>query len=146
MIDKKHVGMELPAVVWAIERGRLLAFANAIGEKRPEYVDDAAARAAGHRGLLAPPTFWFAAQFDAGTLMQMLAALEVPIQRILHGEQSFTYHAQVCAGDVLTLKSTVADIVEKKGGTMELITTRTTVTNQLGQAVGDISSVLVARN
>jgi acyl dehydratase len=146
MIDKKHVGMELPTVVWPVERGRLLAFANAIGERRPEYIDDAEARAAGHRGLLAPPTFWFAAQFDAGTLTQMLAALDLPIQRILHGEQSFIYGALVCAGDVLTLKSKVADIVEKKGGKMELITTRTTVTNQLGQAVGEISSVLVARN
>lgn len=146
MIDKKHIGMELPPVVWPVERGRLLAFANAIGEKRPEYIDDAAARAAGHRGLLAPPTFWFAAQFDADTLMQMLNAMDVPIERILHGEQSFTYGAAVCAGDVLTLKSKVADIVEKKGGKMELITNRMTVTNQLGQAVGEISVLLVARN
>jgi hypothetical protein len=55
MIDKKHVGMQLPTVVWPVERGRLLAFANAIGEKRPEYVEDVAARAVGHRGLLARP-------------------------------------------------------------------------------------------
>jgi acyl dehydratase len=146
MIDKKHISMELPTVVWPVERGRLLAFAKAIGEQRPEYVDDAAARAAGHRGLLAPPTFWFGAQFDAGTLTQMLAALEVPIERVLHGEQSFTYGAPVCAGDVLTLQSRVADIVDKKGGKMELITQRTTVTNQRGEAVGEISAVLVVRN
>jgi len=146
MIDKKHIGLELPTVVWPVERGRLLAFAKAIGEQRPEYIDDAAARAAGYRGLLAPPTFGFGAGCDAGTLMQMLAALEVPIERILHGEQSFTYGAPVCAGDVLTLKSKVADIVEKKGGKMELITHRTTVTNQRGEAVGEMSSVLVVRN
>jgi acyl dehydratase len=146
VIDKKHIGMALPSVVWPVERGRLLAFANAIGETRPEYIDDAAARAAGHRGLLAPPTFWFGAAFDAGTIMQTLAALGVPIERILHGEQSFTYGAAVCAGDVLTLKSKVADIVDKKGGKMELITQRMTVTNQNGEAVGEVSSVLVVRN
>lgn len=146
MIDKKHIGMQLSTVVWPVERGRLLAFANAIGETRPEYIDEAAARAAGHRGLLAPPTFWFGAGFDAGTLMQMLAALEVPIERILHGEQSFTYGVPVCAGDVLTLTSKVADIVEKKGGKMELITQLTTVANQRGEAVGAMSSVLVVRN
>lgn len=146
MIDKKHIGMELPTVVWPVERGRLLAFANAIGEQRPEYVDDIAARAAGYRGLLAPPTFWFAPQFDAGTVMQMLAKLGVPIERLLHGEQSFAYGAPICAGDVLTLKSTVADIVEKKGGKMEIITHRTTVTNQRDEAVGEMTSVLVVRN
>lgn len=146
MIDKKHIGMEFPPFVWQVERGRLLAFANAIGEKRPEYIDDAAALAAGHRGLIAPPTFCFAAQFDGGTITRMLDTLGVPIARILHGEQSFTYGAPVCAGDVLTLRSKIADIVEKKGGKMEVITQRTTVTNQLGQAVCEISSVIVARN
>lgn len=146
MIDKKHIGMELPTVVWPVERGRLLAFANAIGEQRPEYIDEAAARAAGYRGLLAPPTLLLAPQFDADTVMLMLATLGVPIERLLHGEQSFTYSAPVCAGDVLTLKSKVADIVDKKGGKMELITHRTTVTNQRGETVGEMSSVLVVRN
>lgn len=146
MIDRKHIGMELPTVVWPVERGRLLAFANAIGETRPEYTDDAAARAAGYRGLLAPPTFWFAAAFDSGMIQGMLDALKVPIARVLHGEQSFTYAAPVYAGDVLTLRSKVADIVEKKGGKMELVTQRISVTNQLNEAVGEISSVLVVRN
>jgi len=78
--------------------------------------------------------------------MLMLAALDVPIERLLHGEQSFTYSTPVCAGDVLTLKAKVADIVDKKGGAMELITHRTTVTNQRGETVGEMSSVLVVRN
>lgn len=146
MIDKKYIGMELPTVVWPVERGRLLAFANAIGETRPEYTNEAAARDAGYRALLAPPTFWFAAAFDAGTITGMLAEMGVPIERILHGEQSFTYGAPVCAGDVLTLKAKVADIVEKKGGKMELITQRCTVTNQLSEMVGEISAILVVRN
>ena len=46
MIDRSHVGLELPVVHWPVEKGRLLAFARAIGETRPEYTDEAAAIAA----------------------------------------------------------------------------------------------------
>lgn len=146
MIDRKHIGFELPAVCWPVERGRLLAFAKAIGEQRPEYVDEACARAAGFRGLLAPPTFLFSAGLDTGALDAILNVLEVPISAILHGEQSFTYLAQVFAGDVLSVKTGIADIAAKKGGAMEVITQRTTATNQLGELVAETTSVIVARS
>lgn len=146
MIDRKHIGLELPTVEWPVEKGRLLAFARAIGETRPECVDEAAAHEAGHPSLLAPPTFWFGAELDAGGVTTMFEILEVPIARVLHGEQSFTYHAPVYAGDVLTVKSRVADVVEKKGGKMEFVTKQTSVTNQRGERVGEMRSVIVVRN
>ena len=37
MIDRCHLGLQLPVVHWPVEKGRLLAFARAIGETRPEY-------------------------------------------------------------------------------------------------------------
>ncbi|AMO24413.1 MaoC family dehydratase N-terminal domain-containing protein [Ramlibacter solisilvae] len=146
MIDKKHIGLELPAVNWPVERGRVMAFARAIGDTRPECLDDSAARDAGYRGLVAPPTFWFGAWADGGTLELMLSKLDVPIARILHGEQSFTYGAPVCAGDVLTIKTRITDIVDKKGGKMEFVTQRSTITNQLGDTVGEMTAVIVARS
>lgn len=146
MIDRKHIGLELPTVEWPVEKGRLLAFARAIGETRPECVDEAAAHEAGHPSLLAPPTFWFGAELDAGGVTTMFEILEVPIARVLHGEQSFTYHAPVYVGDVLTVKSRVADVVEKKGGKMEFVTKQTSVTNQRGERVGEMRSVIVVRN
>jgi acyl dehydratase len=146
MIDTKYIGMKLPTVTWMVEKGRLLAFAKAIGETRPEYVDEAAAQAAGYPSLLAPSTFCFSGEMDAGTIEGMLDTLGVPIARILHGEQSFDYLRPVCAGDVLTMSSTIDSIVGSKGGKMELVTKRTTVTNQHGEHVGDMKSVVVVIN
>ena len=90
MIARSHLGMQLPVVHWPVEKGRLLAFARAIGETRPEYTDEAAAMAAGHPSLLAPPTLYFGAELDAGTIQALMETLGVPIDRVLHGEQSFT--------------------------------------------------------
>lgn len=146
MIDKSHIGLQLPVVEWPVERGRLLAFAKAIGETRPEYIDEEAARAAGHPSLLMPPTLIFGAELDAGTLQAMLARLGVPIARVLHGEQAFTYFAPAHAGDTLRLESRITDISDKKGGKMELVTKLTTVTNQRGEQVCETRSVIVVLN
>ena len=45
MIDTKHIGLELPAATFEVEKGRLRFFAEATGETRPEYLDEQAARA-----------------------------------------------------------------------------------------------------
>ena len=60
----------------------------------------------------------------------MLEALNMDLPKILHGEQKFIYHAPVVVGDVLTFRSEIADVVQKKGGAMTLITVTTKVTNQ----------------
>ncbi len=146
MIDKSFIGYVLPKAVWEVEKGRLRAFARAVGETRPEYVDEAAARAAGHPSLLAPPTIAFSADLDSGSTPRLLETLSVNIANVLHGEQSFTYHRPVHAGDVLTLEARVTDIVDKKGGAMEFVTKETTVTNQRGERVAEMRAVVVVRN
>ena len=97
MIDKKWIGYELPASVLPIERSRLKFFAKAIGETNPVYTDPSAARDAGYPDLPAPPTFLFAAESDSGTSMALLADLQIPITKLLHGEQSFTYYRPTSA-------------------------------------------------
>ena len=70
MIDRTWIGQELPESVLPIERTRLQFFAKATGETRAEYLDVAAARAAGYADLPAPPTFLFAAELDSGVSNQ----------------------------------------------------------------------------
>lgn len=146
MIDTRYIGRQLPTLTFEVEKGRLRFFAQAIGETRPEYIDEAAAQAVGYRSLPAPPTFLFAAELDAGSLNSLLDELEVPIERILHGEQSFRYYVPVCAGDFLTAESHIADIYAKKGGAFEFIVKDTVLTNQQGAKVLDARSVIVVRN
>ena len=146
MIDRKWVGHAFPTVTWEIEKGRLRAFANAIGDLRPECHEEQAARAAGYRSLLAPPTLINSGPLDHGSTDLLLATIGVNIANILHGEQSFRYHAPVCAGDVLSYESTIADIAVKKNGAMELVTQETFIGNQLGSRVGHMRRVIVVMN
>jgi hypothetical protein len=99
MIDRKWIGYETPASELALDRTRLRFFAKAIGETDPIYTDPAAARTAGYADLPAPPTFLFAAELDSGAIDTLLGQLDIPLRKLLHGEQSFTYHRAACAGD-----------------------------------------------
>ena len=146
MIDRRHIGKLLRPAVLDIERGRLRFFAQAIGESDPIYTDQAAARAAGYPDLPAPPTFLFAAELDGQSITAMLDDLGVALNRILHGEQQFTYLTPVCAGDTVTVASRVSDIYAKKGGALEFIVKDSTVTNQFGVKVAEMRSVIVVRN
>ncbi len=146
MIDKKWIGHRFPSVQWEVEKGRLRFFAKAMGETRPEYIDEAAAKAAGYPSLLAPPTIFFSGPLDNGSIEGMLDLMSININNILHGEQGYTYHAPVFAGDVLTFDEQVTDIVSKKGGALELVTREARVTNQRGELVAVARNVVAVIN
>jgi len=146
MIDKKWIGHQLPPSELLIERGRLQFFARSIGETDPMYTDLAAARAAGYPDLPAPPTFLFAAELESGAVTSLLETLELPIQKILHGEQGFTYLKPVCAGERVTVRSKIADIYDKKGGALEFVLKSSEVRNSSGELVAELRSLLVCRN
>ena len=146
MIDKKWIGHELGASVLPIERSRLQFFARSIGETDPVYTDTAAARDAGYPDLPAPPTFLFAAELDSGAAFTLIEDLQIPIAKLLHGEQSFTYHRPACAGDTVTVRSTISDIYDKKNGALEFVVKTWRAVNQRNELVAEMRSVLVCRN
>jgi acyl dehydratase len=146
MIDRKHIGYTPPPILWDVEKGRIAFFAKVVGLSDPIHTDDAAAKAAGYRGIVAPPTFIFGAAGDSGETMQLIERLDIDLGKVLHGEQRFDYHAPVCAGDTLRFQSKVSDIYYKKGGALEFVVNDTSVTNQLGEQVADLHSVIVVRH
>lgn len=146
MIDKKWIGHELPASVLPIERTRLQFFAKAIGETDPVYTDAAAARDAGYPDLPAPPTFLFAAELDSGASGRMLDDLQIPLSKLLHGEQSFSYHKAACVGDTVTVRSTISDIYDKKNGALEFVVKTSRATNQRDELVAELRTVIVCRH
>lgn len=145
MIDKKHIGRQLPTFLATAEAGQLRFFAKAIGETNPVYFDEQAARDAGYPGLPLPPTFLFSLEFQIPS-NAWRDELGIVTARILHGEESFRYHRMAYAGDTLRFEVRIADIYDKKGGALEFVVRETRVTNQHGEHVADLRSVLVQRN
>jgi acyl dehydratase len=146
MIDRKWIGHELPPSRLTLDRNRLQYFAKATGQTDPVYSDVEAARAAGYADIPAPPTFLIAIELDSGAADRLLADLQIPLAKLLHGEQGFTCHRVACAGDTVTVRSTVTDIYDKKGGALEFIVRKTAVSNAQGEAVAELRCVTVYRN
>ncbi len=119
-LDTQHIGHRFAPYSVDVEKGRLKFFAKAIGQTDPVYSDEAAARAAGHPAL--------------------------PVPKVLHGEQRFSYHAMAFAGDTLTFEQRIADIYAKKGGLLEFVVRETRVTNQHGQHIADLNGITVVRH
>ncbi|MBI5276511.1 MAG: MaoC family dehydratase N-terminal domain-containing protein [Burkholderiales bacterium] len=146
MIDRRHIGHELPAFTVAVERGRLRFFARATGQADPVYTDEAAAQAAGHASLPVPPTFLFCLEMESPNPAAIRELLDIDYRRILHGEQGFTYHRLAHAGDTLTFRQRIEDIYDKKNGALEFVVRRTQVSNQRHEPVADLRCVTVVRH
>jgi len=147
MIDRAFIGLTSEPREIDVEKGQLRFFAKATGESNPIYFDETAAQAAGHPTIPAPPTFAFSLAMGAPAKRgDLLGDLGVDMARILHGEQAFTHHRIIYAGDRITLVTRTSDIYEKKGGALEFVVQDTTLTNQRGELCVEMRGVTVVRN
>src|SRR6218665_260596 len=137
MLDRNLIGHSFGKRSLVVEEGAVRSYAQAIGETDATCFDPSAARAAGHRALRVPPTFLSCLE---GRLFPTRALLElagIDLKRLLHAEQSYDYHAQAYAGDILTY--------DKKGGALEFLVKQTRVSNQDGAHIADLRAALVQR-
>lgn len=146
MIDRKFIGLESEERFADVEKGQLRLFAKATGERNPIYFDEEAAKAAGYPAMPAPPTFAFCLASLAPQTGGSLRDMNVPIEKVLHGEQHFTYHRPIFAGDRIRIKSKVLDIYDKKGGALEFVVTETTSRNQKDELCVSSRTIAVVRN
>ena len=146
MIDRSYIGQKRKPLTVAVEPFQLRLFAKAIGETNPIYLEEEAAKKAGYRNTLAPPTFANSLSLSQPDPFGHWPAMGIELAKVLHGEQKFEYFAPICAGDTITLQDEITDIYDKKDGAMEFMVTETTVKNQDGELVGKMTSVLVQRH
>lgn len=147
MVDRKFIGVVSEPRTVEVEKGQLKFFAKATSESNPIYFDEAAAKRAGHRALPAPLTFMFCLASAAPAKRgDVLTDMGVDEGRLLHGEQSFTHHAPIYAGDTITLVTETKDIYSKKGGALDFIVQDTTATNQDGCLCAEMRFIVVVRN
>jgi acyl dehydratase len=146
MIDRKYIGHTMPMYSATVDNSRLRFFAKAIGQTDPIYVDEQAAKAAGHTGLPIPPTFLLCMEGESPDPAALRNLLGIDYKRLLHGELGFAYHRMAYAGDTLNFEQRIDDIYDKKDGALEFVVRKTRVTNQHAEHVADLRSVLVMRN
>jgi len=144
-LNRAFVGREYPAsATYEVGREQIRSFAEAIGDTSPAYVDLQAAKELGHPDVVAPPTFLTVLSFRFG-LDGPVADPELGLDylQVVHGEQKFSLHRPVRAGDVLSSVTTVADI--RDAGRNELMTMVTEVSAADGEHVATVTSTLVSR-
>jgi len=114
-VNTHTIGKRYEPLTYAVGREKIVEYALATGETNPLHLDLAAARAAGHADVVAPPMF--AIVYQQRSVVQALFDPELGIDfaRLVHGEQEFRWDGVAVAGDELTTTLTVADISEKMG-------------------------------
>jgi acyl dehydratase len=143
-INHDYVGRTFPpAEPYEVSRVKIAEFANAIGDPNPVYRDRAAAQAAGHSDVIAPPTFAIVISMASSGRAVMDPGLGLNYAMVVHGEQRFEYSRPIQAGDLLTAQVTISDI--KAAGSNVLLTTQTTINTVAGEHVCTAHSTLVER-
>ncbi len=143
MIDRSLIGRESEPFLVEVERGAIRRFAEAIGDANPIYVDEEAARAAGHPALVAPPTFAASLAIDE----RFRHGLDLGTRAFLQGDQSIELGRPILAGDRLRVRSRVADVQERAGGSgpMDLLVLEAEARDEKGAFVFKSREVLVLR-
>jgi acyl dehydratase len=120
-------------ITYAVGREKIREYAYAVGETNPLYLDLEAARAAGHRDLVAPPMF--AVVYSSPVLMPALFDPEIGLDfsRMVHGAQEFAWGPIVVAGDEITTQAALVS-KEDRGG-MGFFVFETRSANQDGERV-----------
>jgi acyl dehydratase len=120
----------------------IAAFAAATKATNPAHTDPAAARALGYPDLVAPPTFAVVPSQRAEGLYISSPESGIDFDRVVHGQEQFTYTRPIVAGDELDAVCHV-DGIRMAGGNA-MITTRTELSSQ-GEPVVTVTSMIVVR-
>ncbi len=143
-INRDFVGRTFPASEpYEVSRVKIAEFAAAIGDPNPVYRDRAAARAAGHPDVIAPPTFAIVISMAASGAAMSDPGLGLNYAMVVHGEQRFEYARPLTAGDVVTARPTITEI--RDAGRNVMLTTSTEIRTTAGELVCTAMSTLVER-
>ena len=141
-VATEAVGKTYEPYVYAVGREKIREYAAAVGETNPVHFDVAAAQAAGHEDVVAPPMF--AVVYAAATIGKALfdPELKIDFAKLVHGAQEFRWGPVVVAGDEITTTLKVKDIAERGG--LAFYVFETTSTSRSGAIVstGDWTNIV----
>jgi acyl dehydratase len=142
--DQSYKGRVYPPTPpYEVGREKIREFADAINDPNPAYRDAAVAQQLGHPDVIAPPTFAIVVSLGAANVVLDDPDVELDYSRVVHGEQRFTHHRPIRAGDRLVATTTVENVRTVAGN--DMLTTRVELATEDGEAVCTAVSMLVAR-
>jgi acyl dehydratase len=140
--DRSILGKEFVLGTFQVTEEMIQAFAHAVGETSPQYVDPEVAKQTASGGLIAPPIFY-----------DVFRADQIPDPKVKFGKVTFNagqrceFHTPIRPGDTITMKTRITDVYEKTGrtGKMVFVVRETTYENQNGEMVAVVEQSQVRR-
>jgi hypothetical protein len=138
---RAEIGVESAPVPFEVEKGGCRMVARAIGYTDPIFYDEDAAKAAGFRGIVAPPFYLGTRVYlpgdpthRAGVNSRILATTST---RAVNGGNEIEYFDVICAGDVLSATTKTVNVRETQGKEHRLLirTSEMTFRDQTGKVV-----------
>lgn len=126
---------------YLVGREHVREFARAVQATAPVHFDVEAARAAGYADLVAPATYSAVLQDRAMQLMLADELVDFELKQIVHGDERFTFHRHIVAGDELTAELEITGV--RALGANAMLTAATTITGADGAAVVTGTATLV---
>jgi hypothetical protein len=140
-VDKSLVGSTGKPFRVVVEEGKIREFARATKSSNPAYLADGAPPA------VSPVTFLASSAFWQGPENSPWGEAKLNWERLLHGEQEFTFPGPPPApGTVLTAESRIDRIFEKegkRGGTMTFVEVVTEYRDDSGAVVAASRSTVI---
>lgn len=143
-LNKTLVGREFPASdSYEVTASSIAEFADAIGDPNPVFRDEGAATAAGHSGVIAPPTYLTKLTFLYSPQIVLDPELGLNYALVVHGEQEFELLRPIRAGDTLVGRPRIASITAR--GRNEFLVTEASIETAEGEQVAIARSTIVSR-
>jgi acyl dehydratase len=142
-LNQSLKGKTYDQIELTVEADRVTQFAEAIGEEDPRFREADAARAEGHPGQLAPPTFPTVVQILASAQVVLDQELGLDYSRVVHGEQEFEWRRPIAVGDLLRATPRIADIYAK--GPNEFLVIESEISDPGGEVVCVSRATLLSR-
>ena len=130
-------------------------YAMAVDDLNPVYFDEAAAQDAGHRTIIAPPTFVTHAivppreinTLREDGLWRTRDGVRLEVKRMMFGGEEWDFLEPVCVGDTITAEVRLAAVDQKEGskGPFVRVVRETTFTSQDGTVVARSRGIGIAR-
>jgi len=148
MPSKDMIGRPLSTGSATVTAEHVAAFARALGDSNPLYLDPEAARRGPFGAIVAPPTYPIAFMVSAMSGgMDTFLELGLDFMTLVHGEQEFEYVRPIRAGETITLSGRIADVYEKArgSGTLDFVVLETEGRDDEGAVIFYSRNTLISR-